>query len=102
MDTNIEVMNAFMLSVFCILIVFVILIIISLSINLIKIVIYKCESVFKETENFEFKKSLERDYSIKFEEINDEDMMIAAFVASIDAVGNEDNKTVKIKSIKRI
>ena len=34
---------------------------------------------------------------IKFEDIDDEDMLIAAFVASIDSVEENDNKSVRIK-----
>lgn len=98
MDINIGLKEGFILSIFCILIVFIVLMIISLSVNLIRIFMYKQQPKY----NLEVKKRLEENCNVKFEDIKDEDMLIAAFVASIDAVEGNDNKTVKIKRIRDI
>ncbi len=98
MDINIGLKEGFILSIFCILIVFIVLMIISLSVNLIRIFMYKQQPKY----NLEVKKRLEENCNIKFEDIKDEDMLIAAFVASIDVVEGNDNKTVKIKRIREI
>lgn len=103
MDINISLIDALILSVFCILIVFIVLMIISLGVNLIKIFFYRKSNVAVNRESIkEVKKHLEDKCAIKFEDIDDEDMLIAAFVASIDAVEENDGKTVKIKSIKKM
>lgn len=102
MNINIDLKDAFILSVFCILIVFIVLMVISLSINLIRIFMYKQEDLSKTKCTSEMKKLLEENHNLKFDEIKDDDMLIAAFVASIDAVEENDNKTVRIKSIKKI
>ncbi|EIA26362.1 hypothetical protein SFB5_274G2 [Candidatus Arthromitus sp. SFB-5] len=62
-----------------------------------KIIDHKKEEYVREV-----KKHLEDNHKIKFEDIDDEDMLIAAFVASIDSVEENDNKSVRIKSIKRL
>lgn len=98
MNINIGLKEGFILSIFCILIVFIVLMIISLSVNLIRILMYKQQPKY----NSEDKKRLEENCNIKFEDIKDEDMLIAAFVASIDAIEEKDNKTVKIKRIREI
>lgn len=98
MDINIGLKEGFILSIFCILIVFIVLIIISLGVNLIRIFMYKQQPKY----NSEVKKCLEGNHNIQFEDIKDEDMLIAAFIASIDAVEENDNKTVKIKRIRQI
>lgn len=102
MNININLKDAFILSIFCILIVFIVLMVISLSVNLIRIFMYKQEDLSKTKYNSEMKKRLEENHNLKFDEIKDDDMLIAAFVASIDAIEENDNKTVRIKSIKRI
>ena len=102
MNININLKDAFILSIFCILIVFFVLMVISLSVNLIRIFMYKQEDLSKTKYTSEMKKRLEENHNLKFDEIKDDDMLIAAFVASIDAIEENDNKTVRIKSIKRI
>lgn len=102
---EIGIKDAVILSIFCILIVFIILMVISLGINLIKIFLYSKSKIIdhkKEEYVREVKKHLEDSHKIKFEDIDDEDMLIAAFVASIDSVEENDNKSVRIKSIKRL
>lgn len=102
MNIDITFKDAFILSIFCILIVFIVLMVISLGINVIKIFIAKKSNDSDVTNTTEIKKQLESNDRIKFEDIKDEEMLIAAFVASIDAVGDNDNKTVRIKKIKRL
>ncbi len=97
---NITLRDAFILSISCILIVFIVLMIISLGVNIIKIFLYRKRNESDVSNVSEIKKQLESSSKIKFEDIKDDDMLIAAFVASIDAVGDDDNKTVRIKSIK--
>lgn len=100
MNMNITLRDAFILSISCILIVFIVLMIISLGVNIIKIFLYRKRNESDVSNVSEIKKQLESSSKIKFEDIKDDDMLIAAFVASIDAVGDDDNKTVRIKSIK--
>lgn len=101
---DIGIKDAVILSIFCILIVFIILMVISLGINLIKIFLNSKSRTISDKEEYvrEVKKHLEDNHKIKFEDIDDEDMLIAAFVASIDSVEENDNKSVRIKSIKRL
>lgn len=61
MNINNELTNAFIFYVFGILMVFIILIIVSLGINIVRIVLYKCESFSKSRDDSEMKKSLEID-----------------------------------------
>lgn len=61
MNINNELTNAFILYVFGILILFIVLIVISLSINIVRIVLYKCESISKPKDNSKMKNFLERD-----------------------------------------
>lgn len=102
MDINIELIDAGILSIFCILIVFIVLIIVSMSVNLIKILVYRQRNIAKTEYKDNVREQLKENDNIKFDEIKDESMMIAAFVASIDAVDGDNNKTVKVKKIKRI
>ena len=102
MNLSIGLKDAFIFSMFCILIVFIVLIVISVITNLIRIVVYRLRSVNETEKNLDIKKHLQETCNVKFEDIKDDDMLIAAFVASIDAVENNDNKTVKIKSIKKL
>lgn len=102
MNIDITFKDAFILSIFCILIVFIVLMVISLGINVIKIFIAKNSNDSNITNTAEIKKQLEKNDRINFEDIKDDDMLIAAFVASIDAVGDDDNKTVRIKKIKEL
>ncbi len=102
MDVYIDLKFALMISVLCILVVFIVLMFISFGVNLINIILYKKKLNEDNKKSIEVKKSIEQNTNIKFEDIKDEDTLIAAFVASIDAVEGKDNKTVKIKSIKRM
>lgn len=102
MVSNIGLMDTFILSIFCILIVFIVLIVISVTTNLVRIVVNKVRSVNEREKNLDIKKHLQETCNVKFEDIKDDDMLIAAFVASIDAVEGNNNKTVKIKSIKKL
>lgn len=103
MNININLKDACILSIFCILIVFIILIVISLSINIIRIFVYRRENISNLKINPEVSSQLSDDLNLKSEIIEeDESMLIASFVASIDAVDGNDNKTVKIKSIRQI
>ena len=102
MNIYVDLKFALIISVLCILVVFIVLIFISFSVNIINIILYKKKLSEDNKKSVEIKKSIEETTNIKFENIKDEDMLIAAFVASIDAVEGKDNKTVKIKSIKRM
>lgn len=103
MNINIDFKDACILSIFCILIVFIVLIVISLSINLIRIFIYRHENI-SNLRSRKKNSQLNNDLNFKSEKIeeNDDSMLIAAFVASIDAVDGNNNKTVRIKSIRQI
>ncbi len=102
MDVHVDLKLALIISVLCILVVFIVLIFISFGVNLISIIIYK-RKLYQDSKNsIKVKKYMEENTNIKFDDIKDEDMLIAAFVASIDAVEGKDNKIVKIKSIKRL
>lgn len=102
MNINIGLIDACILSIFCILIVFIVLIIVSMSVNLIKILVYKQRNISKTEYKDNVREQLKERDNIKFDEIKDESMLIAAFVASIDAVDGDDNKTVRVKKINQI
>lgn len=102
MNVQIDLKFALIISVLCILVVFIVLIFISFGVNLISIILYKINLNKNTKDSIEVKKYVEESTNIKFDDIKDEDMLIAAFVASIDAVEGKDNRTVKIKSIKRL
>lgn len=102
MNVQIDLKFALIISVLCILVVFIVLIVISFGVNLISIILYKINLNKNTKDSIEVKKYVEESTNIKFDDIKDEDMLIAAFVASIDAVEGKDNRTVKIKSIKRL
>ncbi|BAK81580.1 OadG family protein [Candidatus Arthromitus sp. SFB-rat-Yit] len=100
---DIGIKDAVILSIFCILIVFIVLMVISLGVNLVKIFLYSNNKISdKEKYVREVKKHIEDNHKIRFEDIDDENMLIAAFVASIDLVDEKNNKRVRIKSIKRL
>lgn len=102
MNVQVDLKFALIISVLCILVVFIVLIVISFGVNLISIILYKINLNKNTKDSIEVKKYVEESTNIKFDDIKDEDMLIAAFVASIDAVEGKDNRTVKIKSIKRL
>ena len=56
MNININLKDAFILSIFCILIVFIVLMVISLSVNLIRIFMYKQDDLSKTKYTSEMKK----------------------------------------------
>lgn len=102
MNVSIGLKDAIILSIFCVLIVFIVLIVISVITNLIRIFVYRLRSTNETEKNLDIKKHLQENCNVKFDDIKDDDMLIAAFVASIDAVEKNNNKTVKIKSIKKM
>lgn len=102
MNINIGLIDACIISIFCILIVFIVLIIVSMSVNLIKILVYRQRNILKTEYKDNVREQLRENDNIKFDEIKDESMLIAAFVASIDAVDGDDNKTVRVKKINQI
>lgn len=100
---EIGIKDAVILSIFCILIVFIVLMVISLGVNLVKIFLHSNNRISDKKKYVrEVKKHIEDNHKIRFEDIDDENMLIAAFVASIDLVDEKDNKRVRIKSIKRL
>lgn len=83
-----------LISLFSVLIVFLILGFVALSISLLKYIVIdnKPKTIFEEKEIRKF---------ISLADIKDEDMMVAGLVASIDYY-NEIQKDVRIVSIKEI
>lgn len=103
MNTTIGFMDSVFISIFCIIIVFIILSIIATIVSLFKIfTVKKYENLDINKEVYSKDKIIKSCENIDFEDIEDEEMRIAAFVASIDAVCDEDNKTVRIKSIREV
>lgn len=86
--------DGLLISLFSIITVFLILGFVALSISLLKYIVIEKKSV--ETPEI---KTIKK--SISLSDIKDEDMMVAALVASIDYY-NEINKDVRIVSIKEI
>ena len=86
--------DGLLISLFSIIVVFLILGFVALSISLLKYLVIE-KKVTEPKEITQIKKS------ISLSNIKDEDMMVAALVASIDYY-NEINKDVRIVSIKEI
>ena len=86
--------DGLLISLFSIMVVFLILGFVAISISLLKYMVIEKE-VTETPEIKTIKKS------ISLSDIKDEDMMVAALVASIDYY-NEINKDVRIVSIKEI
>ena len=92
-NDNINVLEGLLIAVVAILMVFFILFVIILCVNLLSVF---CKNIKDEKPAVKGKQSVS-----KMTDIKDEDMMVAALIATID-YSNETGKDVRLVSIKQI
>ena len=97
--TNLNFGEAVLISVICMVIVFAMLALLWGLVSLFKYIPTK--KAKEEAPKEEAPAALQQTESIKFEDIKDEDMMVAALVASID-YHNEIKKDVRVVSVKEL
>lgn len=100
---DIKIGEAILIAIISILIVFAVLFIIIIIINILQKVLFtkKSDKTGKVVENVKTEKQTSVNKTVKNTEIKDEDMMVAALIATIDYT-NETKKDVRLVSIKQI
>lgn len=94
-DENITLIDALTITLICMLTVFIVLYLITMIIGLFKFI------QIKQVNKDEIKSEIPTEKSLQIEDIKDEDMMVAAIVATID-YSNDTKKDIRLKSIKQI
>ena len=100
---DIKIGEAILIAIISILIVFAVLFLIIIIINLLQKLLFSKSSNKDEkpVENVKSEKQTSVNKTVKNTEIKDEDMMVAALIATIDYT-NETKKDVRLVSIKQI
>ena len=96
---NLNIQQTLLISLVCMLIVFGMLAILWGIVSLFKILPQKEEK--EEVKKASNKQTINQTEKIKMEDIKDDDMMVAAIVASID-YHNEIKKDVRVVSVKEL
>ena len=102
-DDDVKIGEALLIALISIIIVFSVLLLIIININLLQKLLFSKKAV-KNEKPLETKKENQQTSvkkTVKNTEIKDEDMMVAALIATIDYT-NETKKDVRLVSIKQI
>lgn len=103
LDDDVKIGEALLIALISIIIVFTVLLLIIIIINLLQKLLFTKKDV-KNEKPLETKKENQQTSvkkTVKNTEIKDEDMMVAALIATIDYT-NETKKDVRLVSIKQI